>query len=266
MRHIDETARIDPEAELGDDVVVGPYSVIAKRTVIGERKTVGPYAVIHEGTSIGADNEIHASAQLGGPQQVLRKLEGEAYLHIGNGNVIREFVTMSCGFSDDTGRTTRIGDKSYFMAYCHIGHDCVIGDRVVMSNYAGLAGHVTLEDDSILGGLSGVHQFCRVGRLAFVGGATRLTKDAPPFMWVVGNPAECHGLNTEGLRRHGIDKDARHAIKLAYRILFRSGMNVAEAISQVREQSDGCPEAAYLADFVEGSQRGVARAHTRRSR
>jgi len=266
MRDIDETARIDPGAELGQDVVVGPYSVISKGTVIGDRTTIGPHVVIHEGTSIGADNQIHAGAQLGGPPQILQEPALETYLRIGDGNVIREFVTMNRGFSEETGRNTRIGDRSYFMAYCHVAHDCTVGDRVVMANSAALAGHVTIEDDSTLGGLSGVHQFCQVGRLAFVGGATRLTKDAPPFMWVVGNPAQCHGLNTEGLRRHGIDKDTRRALKQAYRILFRSGMNVAEAICQVREQLDGCPEAAYLADFVEGSQRGVARAHTGRSR
>ena len=266
MRHIDETARIDPKAELGDDVVVGPYSVIAKGTVIGDRTTIGSHVVIHEGTSIGADNEIHASAQLGGPPQTLHEPTGETYLHIGDGNIIRELVTISCGCSEETGRTTRIGNKNFLMACSHIGHDCIVGDRVVMSNYAGLAGHVTLEDDSILGGLTGVHQFCRVGRLTFVGGATRLTKDAPPFMWVIGNPAECYGLNAEGLRRHGIDKNSRQAIKQAFKILFRSGMNVQEAVSQVREQLDGCPEAEYLADFVEGSQRGVVRARSPRSR
>jgi UDP-N-acetylglucosamine acyltransferase len=266
MRHIDETARIDPKAELGDDVVVGPYSVINKGAVVGDRTTIGPHVVIHECTSIGADNEIHASAQLGGTAQTLSKSEEETYLQIGDGNTIREFVTISRGFFEETGRTTRVGNKNFLMACTHIGHDCTVGDRVVMSNYVGLSGHVTLEDDCVIGGLTGVHQFCRVGRLAFVGGATRLTKDAPPFMWVIGDPAECYGLNTEGLRRNGIDKEARHAIKQAFKILFRSGMNAQEALSQVREQLGGYPEAAYLADFVEGSQRGVARARSRKTR
>ncbi len=262
MTHIDQTARVAREAELGDDVVVGPYSVIEKGAVIGDRTTIGAHVVIHENTCIGTDNEIHAGAQLGGRSQTMRRPKEPTYLRIGNGNVIREFVTMNRGFADETGRTTTVGNDSYFMAYSHVAHDCSIGDRVVMANSVGLAGHVVVEDDSVIGGLCGVHQFCRVGRLALVGGVSRLVKDAPPFTWVVGNPAECRGLNTEGLRRHGFDEEVRRALKQAYRILFRSGLEVAEAVAAVREQLDGCPEAAYLAEFVETSERGVVRGRT----
>jgi len=266
MRQIDPTARVAPEAELGDDVTVGPYSVIEKGAVVGARTVIGPHVVVYENTSIGADNRIHACAQLGGPPQTVREPAGPTYLRIGDGNVIREFATMNRGFSDEMERTTVVGSRGYFMAYTHIAHDCVLGDGVVLANAVNLGGHVAIEDEAIVGGLSGVHQFCRIGRVALVGGASRITKDAPPFTWVVGNPAECCGLNTEGLRRHGIGNDGRRALKRAYRILFRSGLDVPEAVARVRDEVDGSPEVAHLVEFIETSQRGVVRSRTRKSR
>jgi len=266
MSRIDPTARVAPEAELEGDVVVGPYSVIEKGAVIGARTTIGAHVVIHENTVIGCDNLIYGSAQLGGPSQTLRKPDGPTYLHIGDSNVIREFVTMNRGYSENADRTTVVGSNGYFMAYAHVAHDCIIGDRVVLANAVNLGGHVTVADDAIVGGLSGVHQFCRVGRMTLIGGASRITKDAPPFTWVVGNPAEVRGLNTEGLRRHDVDVDTRSALKRAYRTLFRSGMNVAEAVARVRSEMDGCPEALHMAEFVETSQRGVCRARMSRAR
>jgi UDP-N-acetylglucosamine acyltransferase len=264
MSKIDPTAIVASGAELGDDVVVGPYTIIETGVSIGDRTTLGPHVLISENTTIGADNEIHSGAKLGGPSQTVHPHDGPTWLRIGDGNVIRECVTMSRGFSEKSGHTTVIGNKGYYMACSHVGHDCVVGDHVVMANAAGLAGHVVVEDRVIIGGLTGVHQHCVVGTLSFVGGLSRIVLDVPPYTWVAGCPAACTGLNTEGLRRNGIDKDLRASLKKAYRILFRSGLNVSDAIARAREELDESPEVTHLIEFVEKSKRGVTRSRPRK--
>ncbi|MCD6287769.1 MAG: acyl-ACP--UDP-N-acetylglucosamine O-acyltransferase [Candidatus Hydrogenedentes bacterium] len=264
MNNIHPTAIVAPDVELGQDVVIGPYCVVESGAAIGDRTMLDSHVVVHTNTSIGSDNHIHTGAVLGGISQTVVKYDGTSWLRIGNGNVIRECVTINRGFSEETGHTTTVGNNGYYMAYCHVGHDCVVGDHVIMANSAGLAGHVIVEDRASIGGITGVHQFCKVGTLSFVGGMSRIVQDAPPYMWVAGCPAICAGLNTEGLRRNGIDKSARNALKKAYKILFRSGLNVAESVARVRQEVDDTPEVDHLVRFIETSKRGVTRSKPRR--
>lgn len=264
MSTIHETAIVSQEAQLGDDVVLGPFSVVEAGAVIGDRTKIGPHVLIRGNTIVGADNDIHAGAVLGGPSQTVHPYDGPTWLRIGDGNVIRECVTFSRGFSETTGHTTVVGSNGYYMANCHVGHDCVVGDHVVMANSVALAGHVLVEDKAIIGGLTGVHQYSRIGTLSFVGGMSRMALDAAPYTWAAGSPAVCIGLNTEGLKRNGVDENARALLKKAFRIIFRSKLSVAEAVARVREEVDDIPEVAHLVQFMETTKRGVTRARVRK--
>lgn len=264
MATIHSTAIVAQDVQLGDDVVLGPHSIIEAGAVIGDRTTVGPHAVINGNTIIGTDNEIHAGAVLGGTSQTVNPYDGPTWLRVGDGNVIRECVTFNRGLSETTDHTTVVGSNGYYMAYSHVGHDCVVGDHVVMANSVALGGHVCVEDKAILGGLTGVHQYCRIGTLSFIGGMSRVTLDAAPYMWVAGCPATCYGLNKEGLRRNGVEKNSRTALKKAFRIIFRSKLNLAEAAARIHEEIDNVPEVVRLLDFMQTTKRGVVRARTRK--
>lgn len=252
------TAIVDASAELGSDVQIGPYAVIEAGARLGDGVHIGPHAVIHTGTILGARCVVHAHAVLGGAPQD-KKHDGSAtVLEVGPDNVFREFVTANRG-SSGGGGVTRIGARNLFMATCHIAHDCIIGNDVVMANGTALGGHVEIGDRAVLGGLSAVHQHCRIGREAMVGGGAMAALDVPPFTIAQGDRARLYGLNIVGLRRAGHDASVVSALKGAYRELFHDAQPIRIAIENVRTRFAGVPEVQELVRFVEGSVRGVCR-------
>lgn len=255
---IDPHAIIDATAELADDVTVGPYSVIGPGVVIGPGTWIGPHVVINGPTRIGRDNKIFQFASIGEiPQD--KKYRGEAtLLEIGDRNVIREFCTLNRG-TVQGGGITRIGSDNWIMAYVHIAHDCRIGDQTIFANNASLAGHVIIEDHVILGGFSQVHQFCKLGAHCFTAFGAGVAKDIPPYVTVAGHPAAPHGINSEGLRRHGFSSDTIAQLRRAYKIIYRSQLTIKDAIAQLKEMTGDCPQVAPLADFLEKSERGIIR-------
>lgn len=256
---IHATAIIDPNAKLADDVEVGPYSVIGAGVEIGAGSRIGPHVVIDGPTQIGRDNRIFQFASIGAEPQD-KKYAGEpTTLVIGDGNTIRESVTINRGTTQDRGETT-IGDDNWIMAYCHIAHDCVIGSHTIFANNATLAGHVEIHDHAILGGFTRVHQFCRVGAYAFTAMGTGIPKDVPPFVRVAGHLAEPFGLNTEGLKRKGFSSEEQKAVKDAYRVLYRSQLSLDDAIAKIGEMALGSAAITLFHDFLaNGCQRSIVR-------
>lgn len=265
MARIHPTAIVDSAAELDSGVTVGPYSIIQGRVAIGADTEIGPHVVIKEFTTIGARCRIFQFAALGEIPQDL-KFHGEfSQLIIGDDNTIREFATMHRGTAGGGG-VTRIGNHNLFMAYTHVAHDCLVGQRVVMSNAATLAGHIIVEDHAILGGLAAVHQFCRIGRHAFVGGCSAVHRDVPPYAMAVGNRAKLVGLNLVGLKRQGFTDSALHNLKRAFEILFLSELNLKEAINRVRGELSPDKEIQELLRFLETTERGLLPADVRENR
>ncbi len=255
---IDARAVVHPDAKLGEGVVVGPFCVIGKDAVIGDRTRLLSHVVIDGRVRLGADNDVAPFASLGGPPQDL-KYAGEATsVTIGDGNRICEYVTVSRGTSGGGG-VTRIGDRNLFMAYAHIAHDANVGSRIVFANAATLAGHVEVGDDATVGAFSGVHQFCRIAKHAFVGGYSVVTQDALPWVLTVGNRAVSHGVNVVGLKRKGYAQETIDAIKRCYVTLFRSKMLLDEAMAQVEADHGSIEEVRYFLEFVRSSKRGVVR-------
>jgi len=262
MAHVHPTALVDPAAELAGDVEIGPYAIIGPKVSIGAGTTVGAHAVISGRTSIGSGNRIFAHAVLGGEPQDKKYAGEDAGLQIGDGNTIREFCTFNIGTAGGGG-ATRIGSDNWIMAYVHLAHDCRVGDHCVIANAVTFAGHVTIGDWVLLGGLTAIHQFCRIGNHAMTGGGSILLQDLPPFVICNGNPAAVHGLNSEGLKRRGFSADAINTLRRAYRVLYRDGLTAAEACSRIDAIAEETPEAAsmlrQLAEFVRGSGRGIVR-------
>jgi len=254
---IHPTALIDPEAKLADGSVIGPYTIIEADVVIGADCEVGPFCRFGSGTTVGPRNRFESHCSVGAPPQDL-KYAGEATrLEIGDDNVFREFVTLHRG-TGDGGGLTRIGNKSLFMAYVHIAHDCRIGSQTIFANNATLAGHVDVGDFSTVGALSAVHQFSRVGLHAFLGGFTAANKDCLPFMSTVGNrPAKCYGPNTIGLERKGFSPESRKALKSLWRILRNPKLNTSQAVDRIREELGGQEEVDVVLQFIESSERGL---------
>ena len=250
MTSVHPTALVDPGAELADSVAVGPYAI------------VGPKVRIGAGTTIGRDNQVFQFASLGAQPQD-KKYAGEpTRLEIGDRNTIREFCTFNLGTAQDSG-TTRIGSDNWIMAYVHIAHDCQVGDQTILANNATLAGHVHLGDWAFIGGLTGVHQFVRIGAHAMAGFASAVTQDVPPFMTVDGNPLAVRGFNIEGLRRRGFSAARIAAIKQMHRLLYRSGKTLADARTAIEALGAAQPEAAddvaTMTDFLARSTRGIVR-------
>ena len=256
---IHPTAIVDPKAEIGEGVEIGPYSVIQEDVVIGEGTWVGPHVFIGRGTRIGKECQIFQFASVGeGPQAMIYKGERTSLL-IGDHNIIRECVTLNRGTVQGGGKTV-IGNGNLFMAYSHVGHDCIIGNHVILANSAALAGHILLEDHATIGGLSAVHQFCRVGTHAFVSGMTGVAQDLLPYMLASGNRARLFGLNTVGLKRFKFSETAVKALKKAYRILFRSSLTLEKALSQIRDDEiSKVPEVQHLLQFIQETKRGICR-------
>ncbi len=260
MRQIDATAIVSPEAALASDVVIGPYSIIGPGVAIGSGCVIGPHVRIEGPTTIGERNHFLGQTSIGtGPQDL--KYHGErTALTIGNDNVFREFITVNRGTAGGGGLTT-IGSHNFFMAYAHVAHDCHVGSNTIFANAGTLAGHVEVGDFATIGAFSAVHQFCRVGEHAFMGGFTVATQDVLPFVKTVGNrPAKTYGINTIGLERKGFDRETIDALQKAYRILIRSKLALAAALERIEtELAAYYPEARYLVDFVRGSKRGIVR-------
>ncbi len=255
---IHSQAIIDPDAHLAKDVSVGPFSVIGAGVEIGEGTVIDSHVVINGPTRIGRDNKVYSFAAIGGDPQD-KKYAGEATeLEIGDRNVIREYCTISRGTTQDVG-ITRIGNDNWIMATVHIAHDCQIGNHTIFANSTTLAGHVIIEDYVILGGFTLVHQFCKVGTHCFTGMNSVISKDVLPFLMVSGHMAKPHGLNTEGLKRRGFSSDALSQLRKAYKIIYRSGNTLTQAVSQLEPMAENCDEVAQLLMFIKASTRGIVR-------
>jgi UDP-N-acetylglucosamine acyltransferase len=256
--NVHPTAIIDSEAEIGVDVTIGPYCVIGPAVVLGEGCWLQNHVTLCGPTKIGARNRFYAYCSIGQQSQDLKYAGEPTYLKIGSENVFREFVTVSR--ATGKGNVTRIGNHGNFLAYSHIAHDCDVGDRVIFSNNGTLGGHVVVEEYAVLGGLTAVHQFCRIGKHAITGGCTKIVQDVPPFMIVDGNPAEVRGVNLVGLERRGFNHDTIRALKEAYRILYRAKLNTKQALEELGR--NGLAETSEVNDlmkFIETSQRGIVR-------
>jgi UDP-N-acetylglucosamine acyltransferase len=254
---IHPTALVDPSARVSDDVDIGPFCVIGPEVEIGDGTVIGPHVVIKGPTRLGKRNRIFQFASVGEDCQD-KKYAGEATrLEMGDDNVVREGVTLHRGTVQDKAVTT-IGSRNLFMAYSHVGHDCVIGDDCILANQATLAGHVTLGNFAILGGLSAIHQFCHMGEHAMAGGGSIITKDVPAYVIVNGNPAQTHGLNLVGLKRRGFERDALRALGDAYRIVYRQGLTMEQAIERL-ENDFAVPEVETFLASLKTSQRGITR-------
>jgi UDP-N-acetylglucosamine acyltransferase len=253
------TAIIDPKAELHPSVEVGPYCVIGPKVRIGADTVLGPHVVIEGDTTLGKGNHIFQFAALGAIPQDLKYAGEPTRLILGDGNQVREFATLHLGTAGGGG-VTRVGNRNLFMACSHVAHDCQVGNGVILANCASLAGHVVLQDFAVLGGLSAVHQFTRIGRNAFISGGSMVGMDVPPYCIAQGDRAQLAGLNTVGLTRQGFGEDAVGRIKAAYRLLFRSGLGLREALGRVRAELGGNEEIEELVVFIESSTRGIMRA------
>jgi UDP-N-acetylglucosamine acyltransferase len=258
MAQVHPTAVVHPGARLHDTVEVGPYSVIGEKVTIGAGTRVAPHVVIDGRTTIGERNRIFPFASVGGAPQDLKYAGEDTQLIIGDGNTIRESATLNIGTAGGGG-VTRVGSNNLFMAYSHVAHDCVVGNGCVVANSVALAGHVYVEDFVILGGLSAVHQFTRLGKHAFIAGGSMVTMDVPPYCTAQGDRAELAGLNVVGLQRHGYDEEQIGRIKEAYKVLFRSKLVLAEAVARLKGEMGGHGEIDYLVDFVSQSKRGLTR-------
>ncbi|MFM7532118.1 MAG: acyl-ACP--UDP-N-acetylglucosamine O-acyltransferase [Rubrivivax sp.] len=262
MAQIHPTAIVDPAADLDGGVAVGPYAVIGAGVRVGAGTTIGAHCVLEGPMTIGLDNRIHPHAVLGGAPQDMKYRGVPTSLAIGDRNTIREFCTFNRGTAQDGG-TTRVGDDNWIMAYVHVAHDVQLGSHTILANNATLAGHVHVGDWAIVGGLVGVHQFCRVGAHAMVGFQSRVSQDVPPFMTVAGQPLAVAGINAEGLRRRGYSRLRIDALRRAHRLLYREGRKLDDARAALEEMARSAPESEpdlrCLIDFLAASTRGIVR-------
>jgi UDP-N-acetylglucosamine acyltransferase len=258
MRNIHETALVDPRAELDLDVEIGPYSIVGSRVKIGKGTRVKSHVVIEGNTSLGEGNVVFQFATVGSVPQDLKYRGEDSQLIIGNHNTIREFASLNPG-TKGGGMVTRIGNHNLLMMYCHVAHDCIIGDHNIVANGATLGGHVVIEDYVIVGGLVGIHQFVKVGTTAILGAGSMVSKDIPPYCNATGDRAELRGLNLEGLKRRGFNKAQIEALKKAYRTIFQSSLRTKGALVKVRKEIAGSAEVEQLAQFIENSHRGICR-------
>jgi len=250
------TAVVHPRARLGAGCEVGPYCVIGEDVEMGPGCRLHSHVVIDGHTRLGRENDIFPFASIGLKTQDLKWKGGVTRTEIGDHNTFREYVTIHSATGD--GETTVIGSRNHILAYCHIAHNCTLGDHIIMSNVATLAGHVAVEDHAVVGGLAAVHQFCRIGRMSIVGGCSKVVQDIPPFMMADGNPAETRTINKVGLERNGITAPAQKALRQAFKVLFREGLTVSNALKKI-EKLPPLPEVRHLIAFVRGSQRGISK-------
>jgi UDP-N-acetylglucosamine acyltransferase len=254
-KQIHPTAIISPDAEIAADVEIGAFAIIGEGCAIGAGSVIAPRATLERNVTLGRSVRVGIGTILGGAPQDLKYAGEETTVEIDDGTVIREYATINRGTAHSF--KTTVGKNCLLMSYVHIGHDCRIGDSVILSNVVQLAGHVAIEDRAIISGLSAVHQFARIGRHSFIGGMSRVSKDIPPFLKAVGNPVKLYGLNTVGLQRSGMDEATILELKRAYRLLFRSDLNLTQAIERAQSELEPLPEVKELIGFVEASDRGV---------
>ncbi|MBT8402822.1 MAG: acyl-ACP--UDP-N-acetylglucosamine O-acyltransferase [Gemmatimonadetes bacterium] len=252
---IHPTAIVDDAAHLGDDVVVGPYSIVGPDVRVGAGTSIASHVLIERDTTIGEDCTISKGAVLGTDPQDL-KFQGEkSRLEVGDRTVIREYATLNRGTS--ARGLTSVGSDCLLMAYTHVAHDCELGNHVILSNAVNMAGHVTIEDWVIVGGVTPIHQFVHIGAHAFIGGGSRIPQDIPPYCRAAGNPPKLYGLNAVGLERRGFSPETRAALKKAYRHVFMSGLNVSQGLEKARAEGEMIPEVLHFLDFIENSKRGI---------
>ena len=255
---IHPTAIVDSKADIEENVNIGAYSMVGANVRIGAGTFIGPHVVIQPFVDIGPDCQIFQYASIGAVPQAL-KFEGEeTHVRIGRGTVVREFVTINRG-TGFGGGITEVGEKNFLMAYVHIAHDCKTGQNVILANNATLAGHIVIEDFVTVGGLVAIHQFVRIGKYAYIGGKSAVVKDIPPYVIAAGDRAKLHGLNSVGLKRQSFTQETVSKLKKAYRIIFRFGLTLNEAIERVRAEVDQVPEVLELIRFIKSSQRGITR-------
>jgi UDP-N-acetylglucosamine acyltransferase len=254
---IHPTAVVDPEAEIAPDVVVGPYCVVGPEVAIGAGCWLQNQVTICGPVKIGTGNRFHSFCSIGQRTQDLKYVGEPTYLEIGNDNCFREFVTVNRATA--IGSVTRVGHRGNFLAYSHIAHDCVVEDDVIFSNNGTLAGHVLVQSHAIIGGLTAIHQFCRIGKHAITGGCSKIVQDVPPFLIADGNPAEVRGVNVVGLERRGVPPETIRVLKESYRILYRAKLNTKQAVEELRKSFWDVAEAKELIEFIEQSERGIIR-------
>ena len=255
---IHPTAIIEPGARLAANVAVGAYTLIGSGVEVGEGSVIGPHVVIEGRTRIGRNNRIFQFASLGGPPQDKKYAGEDTSVEIGDGNTIREYVTINCGTTGDA-HVTRVGNDNWIMAYVHFAHDCQIGSHAIFANACQLAGHVQVGDWAILGATTLVHQFVRIGAHSFTGMGTYLDRDIPPYVGATGNRAQPYGINTVGLRRRGFKAETVDALKRAYRTIYRSGLGQDEVKRDLEMQARACAEVRVMAEFLDASKRGFIR-------
>lgn len=258
MAKIHDTAIIHPGAKIGRKVEVGPYSIVGENVQIGEETVIGPHVVLDGWTTIGKNNKIFHGSSIGFIPQDMKFKGEKSYLFIGDNNTIRENVTIHRG-TEEGGGETWIGSNNLIMAYCHVAHDCQLGNHIIMSNATNLAGHIIIEDNAVIAGLTGIHQFVRVGKMSMIGAHSKVVKDVPPYILVDGHPARVNGINVVGLRRNGIKPELRDEIKRAYKILYRSNLNISQAIEKMDQELDASEEIEHLLRFLRNAQRGICR-------
>ncbi|HBA83259.1 MAG TPA: acyl-[acyl-carrier-protein]--UDP-N-acetylglucosamine O-acyltransferase [Verrucomicrobia bacterium] len=257
MAVIHPSAVVAPEAVIDDSATIGPYCVIGPHVQIGARTRLLSHVVVDGWTSLGADCIVFPFASLGMQTQDLKYKGGAPRVEIGDQTTIREYVTVNAATFD--GESTRVGSQCHIMAYAHIAHDCKVGNGVIMANAATLAGHVTVEDQVGIGGMCGIHQFVRLGRLCYLGGMTKATQDIPPFMIADGNPLGVHTINSEGLKRRGISESSQQLLKKAYKILYREGLSTRQATEKIEAELEQNTEVQYLVSFIKNSERGITK-------
>jgi UDP-N-acetylglucosamine acyltransferase len=254
---IHSTAVIHAKAQIGTGCVIGPYCVIGENVALGDNCRLHSHVVIDGHTTLGESNEIFPFASIGLKTQDLKWKGGTTRTQIGSHNTFREYVTIHSATGD--GEVTTVGSHNHILAYCHIAHNVTLGDYVIMSNVATLAGHIVVEDRAVIGGLAAVHQFCRIGTMSIIGGCSKVVQDVPPYMMADGNPARTRTINKVGLERNGVPEPAQAALKQAYKILFRERLTIPNALAKIESSLPQLPELRRLADFVRASERGISK-------
>jgi UDP-N-acetylglucosamine acyltransferase len=257
MTSIHPTAIVHPNAQVGPDCTVGPYCVIGANVILGPSNFLHSHVVVDGHTKIGRSNEFFPFACIGLKTQDLKWKGGNPCSEIGDFNTFREHVTLHCATCN--GETTTVGSNNHILAYSHIAHNVVLGDYVIMSNVATLAGHVTVEDYAVIGGLAAIHQFCRIGKMSIIGGCSKVVQDVPPFMLADGNPAHTRTINKVGMDRNRVSEEAQTALKQAYKILFRERLTIPNALAKIEADLPDLPEIRHLVQFTRNSERGIGK-------
>ena len=254
---IHPTAIVHAQAQVAANCEIGPYCVIGEHVVLGEGCVLHSHVVIGGHTRLGAGNEIFPFASIGLKTQDLKWKGGTTRTEIGDNNTFREYVTIHSATGD--GEVTRVGSDNHILAYSHVAHNVVLGNHIIMSNVATLAGHVSVEDHAVVGGLAAIHQFCRIGKMSIIGGCSKVVQDVPPFMLADGNPAETRTINKVGLERNKISEEAQTALRQAFKILFREGLTIPNALAKLEQELPRLPEIQHLVHFVRTSERGISK-------